>query len=196
MLISEFYVNRRERRVVRTECDQRTFTVRPRESALRIYVFVSCLAVSVTLFVFSAMLHVIRNEIAADLYLLTQLLIASLQNLAIFALWSQLYGERGERISTHLNLCLFFGSKLAFWFMLCVSMLTNVTLEDTLSYLSALDWNFKTVFDLGATIVLGKMEFDVGILMLTYHLEWGRRGLVVANKMYHCLASSNHKLTF
>lgn len=184
MLISEFYVKRRERRVVRTECDQQTFTVRPRESALRIYVFVSCLAVSVTLFVFSAMLHVIHNEIAADFYLLTQLLIASLQNLAIFALWSQLYTERGERISTHLNLCLFFGSKLAFWFMLCVSMLTNVTLEDTLSYLSALDWNFKTVFDLGATIVLGKMEFDVGILMLTYHLEWGRRGLVVANKMY------------
>lgn len=180
-IISEFYY---KPRVVRTECDQRTFTVRPRESAMRIYVFVSCLAVSVALFVFSAMLHVIHNEIAADLYLLMQLLIASLQDLAIFALWPQLYTERGERISTHLNLCLFFASKLAFWFMLCVSTLTNVTLEDTLSYLSALDWSFKTAVDLGVTIVLGKMEFDVGILMLTYHLEWGRRGLVVANKMH------------
>lgn len=187
---NSFYCTRPEtvvdlkRREVRTESGHRTFTVRPKESALRMYVFVLCLMASVTLFLFSSILHMLHDEIAPNTFLLTQLLIAALQDLAIFTFWSQLYVEKGERLSTHLNLCLFFASKLTFWFMFCVWALTNVTLEDAASYLSALDFSFKTVFDLCSTIVLGQMELEAGMLMLTYYLEWGRRGLIVANKSY------------
>lgn len=171
-------------REVRNVSSHRTFTVRLQESALRRYVFVLSLMASVTLFVFSFILHMLHGEIASGIFLLLQLLISSLQNLAIFSLWFQLNKDQGEIISTHLNLCMFFASKLTFWFMFCVWVLRNVTVEDTLSYVSWLDFSFQTCFDLCSMIVLGKLEFDAGILMLTYHLEWGQRHLAVANKMY------------